>query len=66
MYLQAVWELDDRLLQEESHEQEVEFGYVGMFGQQCLQNRESWEMASVPVDLPQCGAPAGTATHVES
>lgn len=32
MYLQAVWELDDRLLQEESHEQEVEFRYVGVFG----------------------------------
>lgn len=51
MYLQAVWQLGDGLLQEERHEQEVQLGYVGVFGQQSLQNRESWEMAGVPVDL---------------
>lgn len=66
MYLQAVWQLDDGLLQEERHEQEVELRHVGVFGQQCLHHRESREVASVPVDLPQCGAPTGTAAHIEA
>lgn len=66
MYLQAVWQLSDRLLKEEGHEQEVELGHVGVFGQQRLQHRESWEVASVPVDLSQSGASAGTAAHVET
>lgn len=66
MYLQAVWQLGDRLLQEQSHEQEVELGHVGVFGQQRLQHRESWEVAGVPVDLSQRGATAGVAAHVEA
>lgn len=66
MYLQAVWQLGDWLLQEQRHEQEVELRHVGVFRQQCLHYRESWEVASVPVDLPHCGAPAGTAAHVEA
>ena len=53
MYLQAVWQLGDGLLQEQRHEQEVELGHVGVFGQQRLQNREPWEVAGVPVDLSQ-------------
>ncbi len=66
MYLQAVWQLSDRLLQEQRHEQEVELRHVGVFGQQGLQHRESWEVASVPVDLSHCGAPTSTAAHVEA
>lgn len=66
MYLQAVWQLGDGLLQEQCHEQEVELRHVGVFGQQRLQHGESWEVASVPVDLTQCGAPTGTAAHVEA
>lgn len=66
MYLQPVWQLRDRLLQEERHEQEVQLGHVGVFGQQGLQHRESWEVASVPVDLPNGGSPSSTATHVEA
>lgn len=66
MYLQAVWQLCDRLLQEQRHEQEVELWHVGVFGQQCLQHRESWEVASIPVDLSQSGAPTSTAAHVEA
>lgn len=66
MYLQAVWQLSNRLLQEQRHEQEVELRHVGVFGQQCLQHRESWEVASVSVDLSHCGAPTSTATHVEA
>lgn len=66
MYLQAVWQLGDGLLQEQSHEQEVQLRHVGVFGQQSLQHRESWEVASVPVDLSHRGAPAGTAAHVEA
>lgn len=66
MYLQAVWQLGDGLLQEKSHEQEVKLGDVGVFGQQSLQNRESWEMAGVPVDLPHRGAPTSAAAHVEA
>lgn len=66
MYLQAVWQLSHRLLQEQCHQQKVELRHIGVFGQQCLQHRQSWEVASVPVDLSQCGAPAGTAAHVET
>ena len=66
MYLQAVWQLGDRLLEEERHQQEVELGHVGVFGQQRLQHGEPWEVAGVPVDLPHCGAPAGAAAHVEA
>lgn len=51
MYLQAVWQFGHRLLQEQRHEQEVQLWHVGVFWQQCLENRESWEVASVPVDL---------------
>lgn len=66
MYLQAVWQLGDRLLQEKRHEQEVKLGYIGVFGQQSLQDRESWEMAGVPVDLSHCRAPSSTAAHIEA
>lgn len=66
MYLQAVWQLRHRLLQEQCHKQEVELRHIGVFGQQCLQHRQPWEVASVPVDLSHCGAPAGTAAHVET
>lgn len=66
MYLEAVRQLGDRLLQEESHEQEVELRHVGVFGQQRLQDRESWEVAGVAVDLSQCGAAASTAAHIEA
>lgn len=66
MYLQAVWQIGDRLLQEQRHQQEVELRHVGVFGQQCLQHRESWEVASVPVDLSHRGATAGTAAHIEA
>lgn len=52
MYLEAVWQLCDGLLQEQGHQQEVELGDVGVFRQQRLQNREPWEMAGVSVDLP--------------
>lgn len=41
MNLQAVWQLSHRLLQEECHEQEVELWDIGVFGQQCLEHRES-------------------------
>lgn len=66
MYLQAVWQLSDRLLQEESHEQEVELGHVGVFRQQRLQDGKAREVAGVSVDLTHCGPAAGTATHVEA
>lgn len=66
MYLQAVRQLGHRLLQEQRHEQEVELGHVGVFGQQRLQHREPREVARVPVDLPQRGAAAGAAAHVET
>lgn len=66
MYLQAVWQLSDRLLQEESHKQEVELRNIRVFGQQRLQNRETWEMAGVLVDLPHCGPSTGTAADVEA
>lgn len=66
MYLQAVRQLGDRLLQEERHEQEVQLRYVGVFGQQRLQHREPWEVAGVPVDLPQRGAAPSAAAHVEA
>lgn len=65
MYLQAVWQFGDWLLQEESHEQEVELRHVGMFGQQCLQHRESWEVAGITVDLSQSGASTSTAANIE-
>lgn len=66
MYLQAVWQLSHRLLQEERHEQEVELGHVGVLGQQRLQDGQAGEVARVPVDLSHRGAPASTATHVEA
>lgn len=66
MYLQAVWQLGDRLLQEESHEQEVQLGHICMFRQQRLQDRESWEVAGFPVDLSQRGAAASAASHIEA
>ena len=66
MYLQAVRQLGDGLLQEQSHEQEVELGHVGVFGQQSLHHRESWEVAGVSVDLSQSGASASPSPHVET
>ncbi len=33
MYLQAVWQLSDGLLQEQCHEQEVQLRHIGVFGQ---------------------------------
>lgn len=33
MYLQALGQLSDRLLQEERHEQKVKLRHVGVFGQ---------------------------------
>lgn len=66
MYLQAVWQLSDRLLQEECHEQEVELRHIGVFRQERLQHRESWEVAGIPVDLSHRGASASTAAHVEA
>lgn len=66
MYLQAVWQLSDRLLQEEGHQQEIELRNICVFGQQSLQNREPWKMAGVLVDLSHCGTSTGTATHVEA
>lgn len=66
MYLQAVRQLGDGLLQEQGHEQEVQLGNVGVFGKQRLQDGESREVAGVPVDLSDGGASAGAATHVEA
>lgn len=66
MYLQAVRQLGDGLLQEQRHEQEVELRHVGVFGQQRLQHRQPGEVARLPVDLPQRGAPPGAAAHVEA
>lgn len=66
MYLQAVWQLSHRLLQEQCHEQEVELGHVGVLGQQRLQDRQAGEVARVPVDLSHSGAPASIAAHVEA
>lgn len=66
MYLQAVWQLSDRLLQEEGHEQEVKLRHIGVFGQQRLQHREPWEVAGVAVDLSHRGASTGTAAHAEA
>lgn len=54
MYLQAVWQLSNGLLQEQRHQQEVELWHISVFGQQCLEHRESWEVASIPVDLSHC------------
>lgn len=66
MYLQAVWQLGHRLLQEQRHEQEVELGHVGVLGQQRLEDRQAGEVARVPVDLSHRGASASTAAHVEA
>lgn len=66
MNLQAVWQLSHRLLQEECHEQEVELWDIGVFGQQCLEHRESWEVASFPIDLSNCGASPSAAAHIEA
>lgn len=66
MYLQAVRQHVDRLLQEERHQQEVQLGHVGVFGQQSLQDGEAREVTGIPVDLSQGGAAPGTATHVEA
>lgn len=66
MYLQAVWQLRDWLLQEQRHQQEVELWNVSVFGQQRLQHWESWEVTGIPVDFSQCGASAGTASHIET
>ena len=67
MYLQAVRQLCDGLLQEQSHQQEVELRHVGVFGQQRLQHGEAREVARVPVDLSHRGAAAGAAAaHVEA
>lgn len=65
MYLQALGQLADRLLQEESHDQEVELGHVGVLGQKRLHDGEAGEVARVAVDLAQRGAPARIAAHVE-
>lgn len=66
MYLEAVRQLCDWLLQEEGHEQEVELGHIGVLGQQGLQHGEPWEVARVTVDLAQGGATACAAAHVET
>lgn len=66
MYLQAVWQLSHRLLQEQCHEQEVELGHVGVLGQQRLEDRQAGEVARIPVDLSHRGAPACTAAHVKA
>ena len=64
--LEAVGHLGDGLLQEQGHQQEVDLGDVGVFGQQGLQDGGAGEVARVPVDLPQRGTPAGTPAHVET
>lgn len=51
MYLQTLRQLCDWLLEEESHEHEVNFWDVGVFGQQSLQYRKSWEMTGISVDF---------------
>lgn len=66
MYLQAVWQLGHRLLQEQCHEQEVKLWHIIVFRQQCLQHRKSWEVASIPVYLSHDGASTSTAAHVEA
>lgn len=66
MYLQAVWQLGHRLLQEQRHEQEVELGHVSVLGQQRLEDRQAGEVARVPVDLSHRGASASTAAHVKA
>lgn len=65
MYLQALRELSDRLLQEEGHEQKVKLRHIGVLGQQCLQHRESWEVTCVAVYLAYSGPAACTATYVK-
>lgn len=65
MYLQALGQFSDGLLQEECHEQEVKLRHIGVFGQQRLQHRESWEMAGVAVYLAYGGPAACAATHVK-
>lgn len=66
MYLQAVRQLGDGLLQKKSHQQEVELRHVGVFGKQRLQHWKPWEMAGIAVDLAQRGPAACTAAHVEA
>lgn len=66
MYLQALRQLSDRLLQEECHEQEIKLRHIGVFGQQGLQHRESWEMTGVAVYLAYSGPAACTATHIKA
>lgn len=65
MYLQALGQLSDGLLQKERHKQEVKLRHVGVFGQQRLQHRESWEMTGVAVYLAYCRPAACTAAHVK-
>lgn len=36
MYVQTVWQLRNRLLQEQGHEQEVKLWHICVFGQQSL------------------------------
>lgn len=66
MYLQAVRQVCDWLLQEEGHEEEVDLWHVGVFGQQCLQYRESWEMAGISVDFTHCGPAPCATTHIKT
>lgn len=66
MYVKTVWQFGHRLLQEQRHEQEVKLWHICVFGQQSLEHRESWEVASLPVDLSYCGASASTATDIKA
>lgn len=66
MYLQALRQLSDGLLQEQSHEQEVKLGYIGVLGKQRLQHRESWEVTCVTVYLTYSGPATCTASHVKA
>lgn len=66
MYVQTVWKLSHRLLQEQRHQQKVKLGHVRMFGQQSLEHRKPWEVAGFPVDLSYRGASASTATDIKA
>lgn len=65
MYLQALGQLSDRLLQEKSHEQEVKLRHIGVLGQQGLQHRKSWEVTCVAVYFTYSGPATRTATHIK-
>lgn len=63
--LQAFRQFSDWLLQEKGHEEEIECRDVSVLWEKGLQDREAWEVTSIPVNLPHRGSAASTPANIE-